>query len=112
MAKKSVAVGIDIGGTNTVIGFVDRGGNILGQDTLKTSHYDEVEVYVAALYESIMVTKKKIGNGIEIVGFGIGVRMGNINKGTIRACCRPQMERHCPACRKDTDLPVIGNQRR
>ena len=29
MAKKQVAVGIDIGGTNTVFGFVDREGNIL-----------------------------------------------------------------------------------
>jgi predicted NBD/HSP70 family sugar kinase len=28
MAKKEVAVGIDIGGTNTVFGFVDREGNI------------------------------------------------------------------------------------
>ena len=63
MAKKDVAVGIDIGGTNTVFGFVDREGNILGEDTLKTSHYDEIEVFVAALYEKILVTSQKIGNG-------------------------------------------------
>ena len=50
MAKKEVAVGIDIGGTNTVFGFVDREGNISGEDNLKTSHYDEIEVFVAALY--------------------------------------------------------------
>ena len=31
MAKKSVAVGIDIGGTNTVFGFVDRSGKYLGR---------------------------------------------------------------------------------
>ena len=29
MAKKEVAVGIDIGGTNTVFGFVDREGIFL-----------------------------------------------------------------------------------
>jgi len=51
MAKKEVAIGIDIGGTNTIFGFVDREGNILAEDRLKTTHYDEIEVYVAALYE-------------------------------------------------------------
>ncbi len=61
MAKKEVAVGIDLGGTNTVFGFVDREGNILGEDRLKTSQYDEIEVFVAALYEKIIVTGKKLG---------------------------------------------------
>src|SRR5659263_215726 len=83
MAKREVALGIDIGGTNTVFGFVDREGNILGEDTLKTSHYEEPEVFVAALYEKIVVTSQKIGNSINVVGFGIGAPMGNINKGTI-----------------------------
>ena len=83
MASKKVVVGIDIGGTNTVFGFVDREGNILAEDRLKTSHYDEAAVYVAALYEKIMVTRQKIQGDIEIIGFGIGAPMGNINKGTI-----------------------------
>ena len=51
MAKKELAVGIDLGGTNTVFGFVDREGNILIEDRIKTSQYDEIEVFVAALYE-------------------------------------------------------------
>ena len=66
MANKKVVVGIDIGGTNTVFGFVDREGNILAEDRLKTSHYDEAAVYVAALYEKIMVTRQKIQSDIEI----------------------------------------------
>jgi glucokinase len=83
MANKQLVVGIDIGGTNTVFGFVDREGNILAEDRLKTTHYDEIEVYVAALYEKIMVTRQKIQMDNEIMGFGIGAPMGNINKGTI-----------------------------
>jgi glucokinase len=83
MATKQLAVGIDIGGTNTVFGFVDRDGNILAEEKLKTSHYDDVEVYVAALYEKIMLTQQKIKIENEITGFGIGAPMGNINKGTI-----------------------------
>ena len=83
MSKRKVAVGIDIGGTNTVFGFVDRQGNILAEDRIKTGQYDEIEVFVAALYEKIMIAGKKIGNGCELKGFGIGAPMGNINKGTI-----------------------------
>jgi glucokinase len=66
MARKEVAVGIDIGGTNTIFGFVDREGVILAEGALKTSEYDEIEVFVAALYEKISVAGQKIGNGIEL----------------------------------------------
>jgi glucokinase len=110
MEKKPVAVGIDIGGTNTVFGFVDREGNILGEDSLKTSHYEEVEVFVAALYEKIMVTKNKIGDSVVIRGFGIGAPMGNINKGTIEHAADLKWKGIVPLAgifRKYTDLPVI-----
>lgn len=83
MDKVRTVVGIDIGGTNTVFGFVDRAGNILAEDHLMTSHYDEPEVFVAALYEKMMITAQKSGRELEILGFGIGAPMGNINKGTI-----------------------------
>ena len=83
MGKEHVVVGIDIGGTNTIFGIVDRAGNILEEDQLTTTHYDEPEVFVAALYEKIQITLAKVGKEVEILGFGIGAPMGNINKGTI-----------------------------
>jgi len=83
MGKERVVVGIDIGGTNTVFGIVDRAGKILAEDNLTTTHYDEPEVFVAALYEKIQITRLKVGKEVEILGFGIGAPMGNINKGTI-----------------------------
>jgi glucokinase len=110
MVNNSVAVGIDIGGTNTVFGFVDRSGNILGEDTLKTSHYDEPEVYVAALYEKIMVAREKSGNNIDLIGFGIGAPMGNINKGTIEHAADLKWKGIIPLAElfgKHTNLPVI-----
>lgn len=110
MAIKQVVVGIDIGGTNTVFGFVDRSGNILAEDKLKTTHYDEVEVYVAALYEKIMVTRQKIEEEIEVLGFGIGAPMGNINKGTIEYAAGLPWKGIIPLAdlfRRHTDLPVI-----
>lgn len=83
MEKEKVVVGIDIGGTNTVFGIVDRAGHIVAEDQIITSYYDEPEVFVAALYEKIMITAGKAGREMEIIGFGIGAPMGNINKGTI-----------------------------
>lgn len=110
MATKQVVVGIDIGGTNTVFGYVDRDGNILAEDRIKTTHYDEIEVYVAALYEKIMVTRQRIENSIEIVGFGIGAPMGNINKGTIEHPAGLPWKGIIPLAdlfKRHTSLPVL-----
>src|SRR5512146_2231526 len=109
MASRQIAVGIDVGGTNTVFGFVDREGNILGEDRIKTGQYDEIEVYVAALYEKIMMARQRIGGEIEIIGFGIGAPMGNINKGTIEYAANLPWKGIVPIAdvfRKHTDLPV------
>jgi len=83
MPELDTALGIDIGGTNTIFGFADREGNILSEGQLKTSQYGKIEDFVAVLYEKIMVAGDKLGRGIEIKGFGIGAPAGNINKGTI-----------------------------
>lgn len=110
MAKKELAVGIDLGGTNTVFGFVDREGNILSEGKLKTMQYDEIEVFVAALYEKISIASQKIGNGCELKGFGIGAPMGNINKGTIEHAAGLPWKGIVPLAdifHKHTDLPVI-----
>lgn len=110
MAKKEVAVGVDVGGTNTVFGFIDREGNLLAEGKMKTSEYDEIEVFVAALYEKISVAGAKLGNDIEVTGYGIGAPMGNINKGTIEHSASLPWKGIVPFSdifHKHTSLPVI-----
>lgn len=110
MEKEEVVVGIDIGGTNTVFGFVDRKGNILADDSISTAHYDEPEVFVAALYEKIMITKPRIGREVTILGYGIGAPMGNINKGTIEYPADMPWKGVIPVAElfnRHTPLPVI-----
>ncbi|MDZ7636160.1 MAG: ROK family protein [Bacteroidales bacterium] len=110
MDKEKVVVGIDIGGTNTVFGFVDRGGKILAEDQIVTTHYDEPEVFVAALYEKMMITVPRIGREVEILGFGIGAPMGNINKGTIEYPADLPWKGIIPLAEifsRHTSLPVI-----
>ena len=110
MKKEKVVIGIDIGGTNTVFGVVDRSGRILAEDGITTSHYDEPEVFVAALYEKIMITIPKIGREVEVLGYGIGAPMGNINKGTIEYPADLPWKGIIPLAgisSRHTDLPVI-----
>jgi glucokinase len=110
MAKYELAVGIDIGGTNTVFGYVDREGTIYAEGRIKTTQYDEIEVYVAALYEKIMAAGKKIGSGAAIKGFGIGAPMGNINKGTIEHAAGLPWKGIVPLAdifHTHTNLPVV-----
>jgi glucokinase len=110
MAKKELAVGIDIGGTNTVFGYVDRQGTIYAGGRMKTTLYNKIEAYVAALYEKIMVAGKKTGSGAVIKGFGIGAPMGNINKGTIEHAAGLPWKGILPLAdifHTHTDLPVV-----
>lgn len=107
---KNLVVGIDIGGTNTVFGFVDREGNILAEDRLKTNYYDDAEIYVAALFEKIMIARQKIEVDNEILGFGIGAPMGNINKGTIEYAANLPWKGIIPLAdlfSRHTSLPVV-----
>ena len=110
MESEKVVVGIDIGGTNTVFGFVDRDGHIFAEGSIGTIHYEEPEVFVAALYEKIMVARKKTGRDVEILGYGIGAPMGNINKGTIEYPADLPWKGIIPIAeifKRHTTLPVI-----
>jgi len=82
MNNMKLAVGIDIGGTNTVFGLVDEKGNCLAQDTIKTSEYTLVNDFVAAIYKrvSALISTQ---NNVEIIGMGIGAPNGNYYTGTI-----------------------------
>jgi len=42
MSKMSVVLGIDIGGTNTSFGFVDRSGTIIAETSMATKSDDAV----------------------------------------------------------------------
>ena len=75
-----VVAGIDIGGTNTAIGIIDKNGAVLAQTEIKTTDYPKVEEFVIALGKCII---QQVEGKFDLKGVGIGAPNGNYNKGTI-----------------------------
>ncbi len=81
MAKYTA--GIDIGGTNTKIGIVDRAGNLIQHTSIETTAYIEVEDYFGGMADAIRGLKAKLPADSEVVGIGVGAANGNYYTGTI-----------------------------
>jgi glucokinase len=80
--SKQVALGIDIGGTNTKFGLVNHRGEILTKGSISTDQYSTPEAFVDALYEHIQpMIEKHCEGGIE--GIGVGAPNANYYRGTI-----------------------------
>jgi glucokinase len=110
MVKQEVVVGIDIGGTNSVFGIVNRKGKILIEDKVKTGQYPLVKDFVWVLFNKIESAHSKLGKESEIIGYGIGAPMGNINKGTIEYSADLPWKGIIPLAdlfKQYTDLPVV-----
>ncbi|SEG01500.1 glucokinase [Halpernia humi] len=81
--SKQVALGIDIGGTNTKFGLVNHRGEILERGHLKTEQYEKVEDFIDELYNEIKPLLDKCCKDREFEGIGVGAPNANYYKGTI-----------------------------
>ena len=77
------AIGIDIGGTNTKFGVVDRNGHILDQDRTLTNAHESVQEYIEDLYEKIRPMIDRAGGIDKFAGIGVGAPNGNYYTGNI-----------------------------
>ena len=80
---KKLAAGIDIGGTNTVLGIVDMDGRVYGESAIRTRDYPEIDGFVDRLHTEIRTLVRNAGEGIDLAGIGIGAPNGNHYNGTI-----------------------------
>ncbi|MBQ8545266.1 MAG: ROK family protein [Alistipes sp.] len=83
---KKLAMGIDIGGTNTAFGLVDEEGTIFCESAISTERYkkfDDYEAYVKTLCESMKALISSVSFDFELIGIGIGAPNANYHKGTI-----------------------------
>ncbi len=79
---KSLVIGVDLGGTNTVFGIVNARGEIVAQDSIKTQQYKTAEAFVEAGVACLKPLLEQVGKE-NVQGMGIGAPNGNYYNGTI-----------------------------
>lgn len=72
---QKLAVGIDIGGTNTVFGLLDKNGNVLIEDSIFTKQYPNFDVFIDVLCNKILNFSKELN--CELIGIGVGAPNAN-----------------------------------
>jgi len=78
-----LAIGIDIGGTGTKFGLVDRDGNVLFSGDMSTKKHGEIESFIDELYAELSVLIEKAGGIGRMKGIGVGAPNGNFYNGTV-----------------------------
>jgi len=82
-ALQALAIGIDLGGTGTKFGIVDRDANVLFSDEISTKKHTEVGSFIDDLYSSLSTLIEKAGGIGRMKGIGVGAPNGNYYTGTI-----------------------------
>lgn len=83
---KNVAIGVDIGGTNTAIGIVDQDGHVMIKNSIQTPSHGDINKYIDELTTAInelIGSVKLLNEEVEVLGIGIGAPNGNYYSGTI-----------------------------
>src|SRR5450631_1410943 len=83
VSLEPLAIGIDIGGTGTKFGIVDRIGNVLYTGDLSTKKHKKIETFIDELYDKLTALIQNVGGSGRIRGIGLGAPNGNYYTGTI-----------------------------
>jgi len=78
-----VVLGIDVGGTFTKMGLVDRLGKIHFEDEVPTTGYASIELYIEALHRYVVHSLDQHESDFHIAGIGVGAPNGNYYTGCI-----------------------------
>jgi glucokinase len=82
-ARQALAIGVDIGGTGTKFGIVDRDGNVLFSSEISTKKHTDVNTFIDELYTALSGLIEKAGGIGRMKGIGMGAPNGNYYTGTI-----------------------------
>jgi glucokinase len=82
-ALEALAIGIDIGGTGTKFGIVDRVGNVLFSSEISTRKHTDVNDFIDELHSELSKLIDNVGGIGRIKGIGVGAPNGNFYTGTI-----------------------------
>ncbi len=109
--NKPYVLGIDVGGTNTVIGIVDARGNVIGSTSLKTQSSPVFEGYIDSIHQAAVALMDDHNINIdEIQGIGVGAPNANYYTGTIENAANLIWKGSLPLCELLTEkfgVPAI-----
>ncbi len=80
---KKVAVGVDIGGTNTTIGLIDDVGKVIAKGGISTPSHGNIEKYMDDLAKAIRDMISPTNEVLSVMGIGVGAPNGNYYTGSI-----------------------------
>lgn len=84
MNKKELTLGIDIGGTNSAFGFVDRTGECIAEASIPTLSENPAEDLFKRLKEKVDELYKDLAKSdYRLLGIGVGAPNANYYKGTV-----------------------------
>lgn len=83
MHTNNCVIGIDIGGTTTSFGLVDRNGTLMCEATLATEAHQPAHVLVSRICENIDALCTTLPPENTISGIGIGAPNANYHRGTV-----------------------------
>ncbi len=100
---KDITVGIDIGGTSTKFGIVDREGTVYQQGSIPMSDFEDFNDFFDTLADSIKEVIALAPGGSRLVGIGIGAANGNYYRGTIENAINLKWKGILPLAKMFTD---------
>jgi glucokinase len=83
MNADEIVLGIDVGGTTTSFGFVDRNGNLLAVGETSTHGDQSAETLIERLHTKIEGLRATLPNALQLKGIGIGAPNANYFRGTV-----------------------------
>ena len=110
MANNKYSLGIDIGGTNTVFGLVDKKGNVIKKDSILTMPKNHPKLLLESIFNIISSWEKELKEKKIIKDIGVGVPNGNYFTGMVSK--PPNLGKNwdelnlCELIRSYLDVPV------
>jgi len=106
---KKLAIGVDIGGTLTKVGLVDRESDLLCHSDYRTKNFPKFDDYLKELMQQVEQLSDCLDQPYELVGMGIGAPNANFYRGTIEHAPNLAWKGVVPIVDKlseKTDLPI------
>jgi len=80
---KTIVAGVDIGGTNTVLGLVTRDGDCIAETNFPTQRHSDFSKYLGQIATEVLSLIKRQSEEFQLVGVGVGAPNGCYNSGNI-----------------------------